>query len=171
MSLVLLSHHWRSHFSSSLHACVRSNPPPNIVRLLLELVPESPSHVDCLHRMPLHFAVGAWADLCIIELHAKAYPGVCAVHDEDGKTPLHLACDSACELFVGAAISSKLNPFHKLHRPSTKTQSNRESKCGVNKSRSVTLSMSQQHITNLTSRKRPGENYFIASFRYIRSTT
>jgi ankyrin repeat protein len=43
--------------------------------------------------------VGARADLCAIELLAAAYPDACEVQDEDGKTPLHLACDSSCRLF------------------------------------------------------------------------
>ncbi|KAL3762094.1 hypothetical protein ACHAW5_007868 [Stephanodiscus triporus] len=84
-----------------LHACVRSNPPTNIVRLLLALVPESLCHVDCLHRTPLHVAVGTRADLSVIQLLADAYPAACSVQDMDGKTPLHLACDSSCELFEG----------------------------------------------------------------------
>ena len=93
-----IAHSW---FSSSLHACVRFNPPPNIVRLLLEFFPESLSHVDCLHRTPLHVAVGTRADLDVIQLLADAYPAARSVQDEDGKTPLHLACNHTCRLFLG----------------------------------------------------------------------
>ncbi len=88
-------------FRHSLHACARFNPPVEIVKLLIELVPESPSLVDCLNRTPLHVAVGTRANFSSIRLLAGAYPEACAVLDEDGKTPLHLACDSACELFKG----------------------------------------------------------------------
>jgi ankyrin repeat protein len=52
-------------------------------------------------RTPLHVAVGTRADLSVIQLLADAYPAACSVQDEDGKTPLHLACDSSCELFDG----------------------------------------------------------------------
>ena len=97
-------------FSSSLHACVRSNPPPNIVCLLLELVPESPSHVDCLHRAPLHIAAGTRTDLDVIQLLADAYPAACSVQDEDGKTPLHLACDNTCKLFLGDSPETPHEP-------------------------------------------------------------
>jgi hypothetical protein len=72
-----------------------------IVKLLIELIPESPSLVDCLNRTPLHIAVGTRANLPTIQMLAGACPAACAVLDEDGKTPLHLACDSSCELFKG----------------------------------------------------------------------
>jgi len=60
-----------------------------------------PSHVDCLHHTPLPVAAGTRADLDIIQLLANAHPAACSVQDEDGKTPLHLAGDNTCELFLG----------------------------------------------------------------------
>eukprot|EP00584_Thalassiosira_punctigera_P009140 CAMPEP_0172530366 /NCGR_PEP_ID=MMETSP1067-20121228/4120_1 /TAXON_ID=265564 ORGANISM="Thalassiosira punctigera, Strain Tpunct2005C2" /NCGR_SAMPLE_ID=MMETSP1067 /ASSEMBLY_ACC=CAM_ASM_000444 /LENGTH=189 /DNA_ID=CAMNT_0013314555 /DNA_START=19 /DNA_END=585 /DNA_ORIENTATION=- len=84
-----------------LHACVRFNPPPQTIQILLELVPESPIFVDCLGRTPLHVAAGTGASLPTIQLLVEACPRACGVQDVDGKTPLHLACDSACELFEG----------------------------------------------------------------------
>jgi hypothetical protein len=92
-----------SHYnmSQSLHACCRFNPPLQIVQNILELLPESPSLVDRMHRTPLHIAAGTRANLSIIQLLVNASPLTCAVRDVDGKTPLHLACDSTCELFVG----------------------------------------------------------------------
>ena len=88
-------------FVHSLHACARFNPPAHIVTGLLELVPESPSCVDCMGRTPLHIAAGMRANLSTIQLLTDVYPAACAIPDKDGMTPLHLACDSACELFVG----------------------------------------------------------------------
>ena len=84
-----------------MHACARCNPPAHIVKVLLELFPESPSCVDCMNRTPLHIAAGTRANLSTILLLANAYPAACATLDKGGKTPLHLACDSACELFEG----------------------------------------------------------------------
>jgi ankyrin repeat protein len=84
----------------SLHACARFNPPALIVKVLLELLPESPSFVDCLSRTPLHIAAGTRANFSIMQLLVAAYPMACATLDTDGKTPLHLACDSACSLFM-----------------------------------------------------------------------
>lgn len=82
-------------FSCSLHQCVRKDPPPYIVQLLLAVSPESLSHVDCLHRTPLHIAAGAHAKLSIVQLLADADPAACFVQDVDGKTPLILACESS----------------------------------------------------------------------------
>ena len=83
----------------SLHACARFNPPAHIVKVLLELLPESPIFVDCLDRTPLHVAAGTRANFTTIQLLVDAYPKACAILDKDSKTPLHLACDSA--LFMG----------------------------------------------------------------------
>ncbi|KAL3803583.1 hypothetical protein ACHAW5_003364 [Stephanodiscus triporus] len=76
-------------------------PPAPIVQVPIELVPESSSLVDCLNRTPLHVAAGMRANVATIQLLTDAYPIACSVRDEDGKTPLHPACDSACELFKG----------------------------------------------------------------------
>ena len=88
-------------FVYSLHACARFNPPWDIAKVLLELVPESPSLVDCLGRTPLHIAAGTRANLSTVQLLTDVHPLACAILDTDGKTPLHLACDSACALFMG----------------------------------------------------------------------
>mmetsp|Transcript_11174 Transcript_11174/g.27469 ORF Transcript_11174/g.27469 Transcript_11174/m.27469 type:complete len:266 (+) Transcript_11174:66-863(+) len=103
-----------------LHACVRFDPPTHIVKLLLDLVPESPGRIDCLQRTPLHVAAGTRASLPTIQLLARAYPQACAIQDEDGRTPLHLACDSSCKLFEGddreesASASSKDVPSYEV---------------------------------------------------------
>ena len=54
---------------------------------------------SCLR--PLHIAAGTRANFSVIQLLVDAYPKACAIPDTDGKTPLHLACDSACSLFMG----------------------------------------------------------------------
>ena len=80
----------------SLHKCVLYDPPPHIVQLLLAISPESLSHVDCLHRTPLHVAAWKGAKLSIIQLLADAYPDACSVQDVDGKTPLILLLENDC---------------------------------------------------------------------------
>lgn len=88
-----------SFLCNRLHSCVRWSPPAYIVKMLLDLVPESPSCIDCLQRTPLHVAAGTRSSSSVIKLLTEAYPEACAVQDMDGKTPLHLACDNECELF------------------------------------------------------------------------
>ena len=44
-------------------------------------------------------AAGSKASTSLIMLIARACPAACVVQDEEGKTPLHFACDSACVLF------------------------------------------------------------------------
>ena len=83
----------------SLHACVRYNPPPEILKILLDLVPEAPACVDIAGRTPLHVAVGMRANISAIKILVSAYPDACAMLDCEGKTPLHLACDGDCDLF------------------------------------------------------------------------
>ena len=93
-----------------LHACVRFNPPLQIIKLFIDLVPEAPAAVDCLQRTPLHVAAGTRASAPLIKLLADAYPRACDIQDDDGKTPLHLACDTACELFEGDGDSKRVPP-------------------------------------------------------------
>jgi hypothetical protein len=84
-------------------------------------VPESPGLVDCLNRTPLHVAVGTRANLATIQLLADACPVACSVRDEDGKTPLHLACDSACELFEGDRYCERDPPSYDVVSTIVKT--------------------------------------------------
>ncbi len=65
-----------------------------------------------MNRTPLHIAAGTRANLSTIQLLADAYPAACATLDEGGKTPLHLACDSACELFEGDEGSDRDPPSY-----------------------------------------------------------
>ena len=85
----------------SLHACVRFNPPLHIVQVLIDLLPESTSFVDCMNQTPLHIAAGTRADLSTIQLLVNASPFSCSIRDVNGMTPLQLACDSTCEIYTG----------------------------------------------------------------------
>ncbi len=82
-----------------LHAVVRCNPPLDVVAKMLDICPDQLAAKDCLGRTPLHVAAGSSAEPRLIKLIAHAYPSSCDVTDEDGKTPLHFACDGSCELF------------------------------------------------------------------------
>ena len=82
-----------------LHAAVRFNPPLDIVAQMIRICPHLTAATDCLNRTPLHVAAGCKASSLLIKLIARAYPAACVVQDEEGKTPLHLACDSSCVLF------------------------------------------------------------------------
>lgn len=82
-----------------LHAVVRCNPPLDIVAKMMDICPDLPASKDCLGRTPLHVAAGSAATPMLIKLIAHANPASCDATDEDGKTPLHFACDSFCELF------------------------------------------------------------------------
>lgn len=86
-------------FSHRLHACVRYNPPAELVKILLALEPEAPACVDVANRTPLHVAVGMHANISIIETLVHVYPDACATLDWEDKTPLHLACNGCCDLF------------------------------------------------------------------------
>lgn len=61
------------------------------------------------------------ASLQTIKLLAEAYPGACDIKDIDGKTPLHLACDSACELFEGEGDPVREPPRYDVVRTLIKT--------------------------------------------------
>jgi ankyrin repeat protein len=83
-----------------LHALVRFNPPLNIVTAMIEICPDQLTAKDCLGRTPLHVAAGSSAsDPDLIKFIAHANPASCIATDEDGKTPLHFACDNCCVLF------------------------------------------------------------------------
>ncbi|KAL7471903.1 hypothetical protein ACHAXS_012224 [Conticribra weissflogii] len=84
-----------------LHACVRFNPPAHIVQLVVNLNRDSANSVDCLGRTALHIAAGTRADIATIQILTEACPIAVDIQDNDGKTPLHFACDSSCELFEG----------------------------------------------------------------------
>jgi len=85
-----------------LHTCTKFNPLVHFVKALIELVLKSPSCNNCMDHTPLHIAAGIHANLStIVQLFTDAYPAACTILDKDGMTPLHLACVSTCELFMG----------------------------------------------------------------------
>ncbi|EJK45984.1 hypothetical protein THAOC_35372 [Thalassiosira oceanica] len=86
-----------------LHAVLRHDPPAEIVKALLDLVPEQAAHSDCLGRLPLHVAAGCRCSPRAVRLLVDRHPDACLARDADGKTPLILACNAGCELFEGDA--------------------------------------------------------------------
>lgn len=82
-----------------LHACVRYDPPADILLKMIELHPEALRTMDCIGRTPLHVAAGSGASSPVVKILAAKYPRACNIQDEDGRTPLHFACDAECELF------------------------------------------------------------------------
>jgi len=76
-----------------LHACIRFDPPPQIVQMIIDLTPFSPNCVDCLNRTPLHVAAAIRANPKSVAILISACRQACAFQDADGKTPLHYACD------------------------------------------------------------------------------
>ena len=96
------------HGMNLLHAVARCAPPLTIVAMMIVCCPDLPSATDCLGRTPLHVAVGLGASPDLIKLIAHSWPAACISPDEDGKTPLHIACDTSCELF--ADDSTKTSP-------------------------------------------------------------
>mmetsp|Transcript_16558 Transcript_16558/g.25037 ORF Transcript_16558/g.25037 Transcript_16558/m.25037 type:complete len:227 (+) Transcript_16558:61-741(+) len=84
-----------------LHAALRHNPPLRIVAGITKICPDTPSRRDCLNRTSLHVAAGVGANVDVIRYLAMAAPETCKVQDEDGRTPLHFACDVDCQLFEG----------------------------------------------------------------------
>mmetsp|Transcript_24328 Transcript_24328/g.50954 ORF Transcript_24328/g.50954 Transcript_24328/m.50954 type:complete len:259 (+) Transcript_24328:42-818(+) len=86
---------------SFLHAIVREHPPLKTVADVIRLSPDSPRACDCLNRTPLHVAAGIGASPQVISYLCMVHPKACIIQDEDGKTPLHLACDIECKLFEG----------------------------------------------------------------------
>lgn len=82
-----------------LHECLKHSPPLVIVAKMLEMCPDPIVALraqDCMGRSPLHIAAACDADPFIIKLLGNADPTVCDSLDEDGQTPLYLACDRSC---------------------------------------------------------------------------
>ncbi|KAL7496403.1 hypothetical protein ACHAWT_004657 [Skeletonema menzelii] len=86
------------HGMTLLHAVIRYDPPLDVIVEMIRLTPEMVAK-DCLGRTPLHVAAGKQASASQIKILSQACPAACVVQDEEGKTPLHFACDSSCVLF------------------------------------------------------------------------
>lgn len=84
-----------------LHCVLRFDPPIEIIKALLDLVPDQIAQSDCLGRLPLHVATGCRCSAPAVRLLVDRHPDGCLARDQDGKTPLILACDADCELFEG----------------------------------------------------------------------
>jgi len=53
---------------------------------------------------------GTCAASFVIEVLVDAFPEACMMQDMDGRTPLHFACDSSCELFEDNNSNSTPRP-------------------------------------------------------------
>ena len=99
---------------SFLHAIVRYNPPLDIIAKIVELCPDSPRCCDCLNRTPLHVAAGSGASASTIKFLAMAHPDACKIQDEDGRTPLHFACDTESQLFEDDGSGKRDPPTYEV---------------------------------------------------------
>ena len=59
-------------------------------------------------------ACGVGANVKTIQCLMAAYPGAAKITDEDGRTPLHFACDIECQLFEGDDCKMRLPPSFEL---------------------------------------------------------
>ena len=66
-------------------------------------MPDQASRPDSLGRLPLHVAAGCRCSHPAVRVLVDRHPAACLVRDDDGRTPLILACDAGCELFEGDA--------------------------------------------------------------------
>lgn len=86
---------------SLLHACLCYSPPLGVVVKMVNMFPDRTSALraqDCMGRTPLHIAAACDANPMVIKLLISANPSTCNILDQDGRTPLHLACDSSCSI-------------------------------------------------------------------------
>jgi len=84
-----------------LHTCLYHNPPLDVVVKMIKMFPDRTSALrvqDCMGRTPLHIATACDADPMVIKLLGSADPTTCSILDKDGRSPLHLACDSSCNI-------------------------------------------------------------------------
>mmetsp|Transcript_8657 Transcript_8657/g.18627 ORF Transcript_8657/g.18627 Transcript_8657/m.18627 type:complete len:231 (+) Transcript_8657:123-815(+) len=100
---------------SFLHAIVRNHPPLEVVADVIALCPYSPRARDCLNRTPLHVAAGVGASVPVVKYLCMSYPEACKIQDEDGRTPLHFACDVDCKLFEGQPDRHDKPTFEIVH--------------------------------------------------------
>lgn len=84
-----------------LHVCLRNGVPLEIMIKMIEMSPDRTTALraqDSMGRTPLHIAAACDADPMVIKLLGNADPTTCNILDVDGRTALHLACDSSCSL-------------------------------------------------------------------------
>merc|ERR1712087_558808 len=82
---------------------------------VIQICPNLPMARDCLNRTPLHVAAGVGASLQVIKYLCLVYPDACEIQDEDGKTPLHCACDVDCKLFEEQLGRRELPTYEVIH--------------------------------------------------------
>mmetsp|Transcript_40340 Transcript_40340/g.68808 ORF Transcript_40340/g.68808 Transcript_40340/m.68808 type:complete len:257 (-) Transcript_40340:50-820(-) len=80
-----------------LHACLPYDPPLKTVAKIIKMLPDSTAALrsqDSMGRTPLHIAAAYTTDPMVVKLLGSVDPETCTITDEDGRTPLHLSCDS-----------------------------------------------------------------------------
>ncbi len=96
-----------------VHAAVKSECPPDLLRYIIETRPEEVRQVNDLGRLPLHVAAKASPDAAESCYHYKfvidellySYPDGAASKDAHGKLPLQLAIESG-KNWVGGGVKS-----------------------------------------------------------------
>lgn len=86
---------------SLLHVCLRYNPPLEVVLKMIKMFSDRTAALraqDAMGRTPLHIAAAYDADPTVLKLLGSADPMTCSILDKDGRSPLHLACDSSCNI-------------------------------------------------------------------------
>ena len=73
-------------------------------------MPEQITQSDVLGRLPLHIATGCRCSSPTVRILVDLHPDACLARDDDGKTPLILACDAECELFEGDDLRTRGPP-------------------------------------------------------------
>eukprot|EP00565_Helicotheca_tamesis_P006387 CAMPEP_0185731234 /NCGR_PEP_ID=MMETSP1171-20130828/12306_1 /TAXON_ID=374046 /ORGANISM="Helicotheca tamensis, Strain CCMP826" /LENGTH=214 /DNA_ID=CAMNT_0028400459 /DNA_START=163 /DNA_END=807 /DNA_ORIENTATION=+ len=81
-----------------LHQLCHEYAPVDIVRTVIELLPNAISSLDSDYRTPLHIAARSRCPANLINVLISAYPSAASVRDIKGRTPLILACDSGSDI-------------------------------------------------------------------------
>jgi ankyrin repeat protein len=81
------------HDSTPLHIACWSNPPLEVVRVLIEAYPQGLKKKDVHGDTPLHIAVSNPATrIELIQMLIGAEPGAASIANREGLMPLHAAC-------------------------------------------------------------------------------
>mmetsp|Transcript_3166 Transcript_3166/g.3681 ORF Transcript_3166/g.3681 Transcript_3166/m.3681 type:complete len:667 (+) Transcript_3166:144-2144(+) len=101
-----------------VHAAVRMDCPPDLLRYIIETRPEEVRQVNELGRLPLHVAADTAPDVTDSSYHYKfvidellySYPDGAASSDSNGKLPLQLAIESG-KKWIGGGVKSLYDVF------------------------------------------------------------
>ncbi|KAL7472208.1 hypothetical protein ACHAXS_012526 [Conticribra weissflogii] len=77
--------------TTALHVACRSEPPVDVVDILLMAAPDMIFWADSFGWLPVHYAAANGASLEVVALLLEAYPDSRLTTDKRGRTPLHFA--------------------------------------------------------------------------------